>query len=49
MKNAVGVKVRCGTCAEWVAGSTREQFLECDCGKQYMVSVTAVNMQSRND
>jgi len=49
MKDAVGVKVRCEACSEWVAGETTERFLQCDCGKQYMVSVTAVSMQSRND
>ncbi len=49
MRNTVGVKVRCEACSEWVAGDTTERFLQCDCGKQYMISVTAVSMQSRND
>ena len=49
MRDAVDVKIRCETCAEWVVGKTAEQFLECGCGKQYMFSVTAVNMQSKND
>ncbi len=48
MRDGVDVKIRCETCSEWVVGSTTEQFLECDCGQQYMISVTGVNMQSKN-
>jgi hypothetical protein len=42
------VKVRCESCSDWVDGSTRDRLLECECGKQYMISVTAVDIERGN-
>lgn len=43
------VKVSCENCSQWIEGDSEDRFLQCGCGRQYMVSVLAVNAPETAD
>ena len=39
------IQLRCEHCFDWATRRTNEQYVERECGRQYMVSAMAVDVQ----